>query len=366
MGLSPRRRGNRWASAAADTRMGSIPAQAGEPAAPDASMPTRRVYPRAGGGTPAESWNVKLNGGLSPRRRGNLRSTFAAMCQCRLKSPQKCRSKIPQFRGCGSTSGIGVLLLVPGWSAAPFGRRGRRDGRVGADVFGDEVGVFAQPVAGAFDVDDDGVVEQSVEQGGGDDGIAEQLAPFREAAVGGEDHGALLVAGVDELEEQVGGAAVDGDVADLVDDEQRGAGEEADLLGEAVLAPGLGEGLDEFREGRAVDALSGLDGGDAERDGEMALAGAGRAEQMDHLGAVDEVELGERQDAVPVEGRLEGEVEALERLRRVQPGGLEGDADAAVLADVELLGEQRVDGFEGADLAAFETLDDVGEGLQRG
>ena len=37
---------------------------------------------------------------------------------------------------------------------------------------------------------------------------------------------------------------------------------------------------------------------------------------MDHLGAVDEVELGERQDAVAVEGRLEGEVEALEGLRR--------------------------------------------------
>ena len=29
-------------------------------------------------------------------------------------------------------------------------------GAFGADVFGDEVGVFAQPVAGAFDVDDDG------------------------------------------------------------------------------------------------------------------------------------------------------------------------------------------------------------------
>ena len=63
-----------------------------------------------------------------------------------------------------------------------------------------------------------------VEQGGGDDGVAEQLAPFREAAIGGGDHGALLVAGVDELEEQIGAVGVDGDVADLVDDGQRACG----------------------------------------------------------------------------------------------------------------------------------------------
>jgi hypothetical protein len=36
--------------------------------------------------------------------------------------------------------------------------------------------------------------------------IAEDLAPFGEAAVGGEDHGALLVAGIDGLEEQIAAA----------------------------------------------------------------------------------------------------------------------------------------------------------------
>ena len=47
---------------------------------------------------------------------------------------------------------------------------------------------------------------------------------------------------------------------------------------------------------------------------EMALAGAGRAEEVHDLGAVDELQLGERQDAVAVERGLEGEVEAGERL----------------------------------------------------
>ena len=59
----------------------------------------------------------------------------------------------------------------------------------------------AQAVAGALDLDDDGVVEQPVEEGGCDDGVAEDLAPLGEAAVRGEDHRPLLVAGVDQLEE---------------------------------------------------------------------------------------------------------------------------------------------------------------------
>ena len=85
---------------------------------------------------------------------------------------------------------------------------------------------------------------------------------------------------------------VDGHVADLVDDEQGSAGVEAELVGEALLAAGLAEGVDEFGQGVAVNALAGRDGGDAEGGGEMALAGAGRAEQVDELGAFDEVELG--------------------------------------------------------------------------
>ena len=51
------------------------------------------------------------------------------------------------------------------------------------------------------------MVQEPVEQRSGDNGITEHLSPFGEAAVRGEDHGALLVAGVDQLEEQVAGSA---------------------------------------------------------------------------------------------------------------------------------------------------------------
>ena len=66
-------------------------------------------------------------------------------------------------------------------SAAPLwgwcGER-RSDDGFGADVFGHELGVLSEAVAGALDLYHDGMVEQSVEQRGGDDGIAEHLAPF--------------------------------------------------------------------------------------------------------------------------------------------------------------------------------------------
>lgn len=66
---------------------------------------------------------------------------------------------------------------------ASFGRWRRGDGGVRAGVLGDEIGVGAQAVAGPFDLHDDGVMEQPVQQGGGDDGIAEDLAPFGKATI---------------------------------------------------------------------------------------------------------------------------------------------------------------------------------------
>ena len=166
-------------------------------------------------------------------------------------------------RGISSLWGASIFPTWRGWrsavcvisasvfrrSTAAFDRRVRGRGldqSIRADVLGNEIGVLTEPIARAFDLDDDGVVEQPIEQRGGDDGIAEDLAPFGEAAVRGEDHGALLVAGVDELEEQIAAAGNDRQVADLVDDEQREAAEEADLLAQGALALGLGERADEI------------------------------------------------------------------------------------------------------------------------
>src|SRR5271156_807270 len=82
-----------------------------------------------------------------------------------------------------------------------------------------EVAVF-EPVAVSFEGDDFGVVDEAVDHGGGDGVIAEDLTPAAERLVAGDDEAGPLVAGGDELEEQVGGLGLEGDAAHLIDDQQ--------------------------------------------------------------------------------------------------------------------------------------------------
>jgi hypothetical protein len=79
---------------------------------------------------------------------------------------------------------------------------------------------FAEAVALAFEGDHGGVVDEPIDQGGRDHRVAEDLAPLLEAAVAGDDDRAALVAAGNEREEQVGGLALQGQVADLVDDQE--------------------------------------------------------------------------------------------------------------------------------------------------
>ncbi|GEM_PF-6241605 len=106
---------------------------------------------------------------------------------------------------------------------------------------------------------------------------AEDVSPFGEAAVRGQDHGALFIAGVDELKEQVAATWGDRQVADFVDDQQRTTAQEADFLTQGAFAFGFGEGGDEIGKRDEVDALAGADGLDCQCGGEMGFAGAGRS-----------------------------------------------------------------------------------------
>ena len=49
-------------------------------------------------------------------------------------------------------------------------------------MLGHELGVLTQAVAGALDLDDDGVVNEAVEERGGDHRVAKDLASLGEAA----------------------------------------------------------------------------------------------------------------------------------------------------------------------------------------
>ncbi len=67
---------------------------------------------------------------------------------------------------------------------------------------------FAQAVALALERDHVGVVDEAVDERGGDHRVAEDLAPSLESAIRGDDDRAAFVAARDEREEQVGGLAL--------------------------------------------------------------------------------------------------------------------------------------------------------------
>ena len=64
------------------------------------------------------------------------------------------------------------------------------------------------------------MVQEPVEDCGGDDRIGEHHAPFGNAAVRRDQHGAGFVAPADQLEEQVRRVGLQRQVAELVDDQQ--------------------------------------------------------------------------------------------------------------------------------------------------
>ena len=79
------------------------------------------------------------------------------------------------------------------------------------------------------------MVENAVENRGGNHLVAEDVAPLRDGLIGGDEHAASFVASADELKNQVSGLLLEGEVAQFVDDEQLGLGVERDLVGEFAL-----------------------------------------------------------------------------------------------------------------------------------
>jgi len=78
----------------------------------------------------------------------------------------------------------------------------------------------------------------------------------------------------------------------------------------------------------------------------MGLADAGRAEQDDGLGALDEAQAGQLADLLAVDRRLKVEIELLEALHPGEPGELEAALHPALVPAAPL-------GFEGLGEKAF-------------
>lgn len=172
-------------------------------------------------------------------------------------------------------------------------------------------------------------MEEPIERGAGEQRIVEERRPFIQRAIRGEDERATLVALPNDLVEIHGLLALERAQPEVVDDHEIGRREAQ----ESTIVRGVGAGRGELREElmrrRVEDGVAGDAGTMAERLREVALADTGLADEADVFLARDERTRGEVEDLRLGDGRIEGEIEILERL-----GVLEGGAPEA---DVELL-----------------------------
>jgi len=145
----------------------------------------------------------------------------------------------------------------------------------------------------------------------------------------------------DQGEEQRCRLGVEGDVADLVDDDQWQAADAFELLVEAPAALGRREARHPLLgagEGHAVAPTRGLH---AEGDVEVRLAGARRPGE-DHVHVLgEEVELGEVQHGLALHGAREAEVEVVEGLDRREARRLDARLAAVALPGGHLFAEDR-------------------------
>ena len=156
------------------------------------------------------------------------------------------------------------------------------------------------------------MVQQPVEQADGGGVLGQEPAPGFEGPVAGDAQGAAFVGGRDDAEQQLGAGVVQRGEPDLVDQDQVVAEQGVDDPPDAVVGQAAVEGLGQVGGGEVADLVPGLDGGDAERDQQVALAGAGRADQAQVLPGGDPFQRGQ-----VVEGRPAG---SRTRPGRTRPG----------------------------------------------
>ena len=155
---------------------------------------------------------------------------------------------------------------------------------------------------------------------------------------------AVLLAFGQDLEQQLGAAAVEFHVAELVDAEQVDAAVAGDGLGELPVVGGLGELVGEFGGQGVADPEPGHGRGGAQRDEQVGLAGAGVADQAERLARADPVAGGEGVDDGGADAGVGAEVEVGEPFRAGEPGAADLPLGAAAVAVVafghEQLGEE--------------------------
>jgi hypothetical protein len=202
---------------------------------------------------------------------------------------------------------------------------------------------LAQALAGELDAI--GVVQETVEDGVGDGGIADDLVPAIHGQLAGDDGGASLVAILDDLEQVAALLVVELLGSPVVEDEQVGPGEAAQHLGVAAVTACQGErgkqpGCPVIDDGEILAA-----GLVAERASQPAFADTGRPGEQQPMPGTDPLAAGKLEEEAAVQTAGGAEVDVLDAGLMAQTGGTGAGFEALLAAHRHLVVEQQGEPF---------------------
>ena len=188
-------------------------------------------------------------------------------------------------------------------------------------------------VAAAFDDDGLGVMQEAVQDGGGDGAVVvEHRGPLLEGFVGRQNNRTPFVALADDLEEEVGPVLIDRQIPELVQ-EQKFRGQIAlELAFEQAAFLGGSQVVDDADGVGKEDGVAFLAGRVAQGGGQMGFAQADIAQQHDVGFVREELEAKEVLDRQPVDFLGPVPAELFEGFEHREAGSLDAAFDDALAA----------------------------------
>ena len=217
-------------------------------------------------GTTANSLAASYRG---PRQDGQVAKTKLLARSCLRIWTRAWGQREPADERTGRLKKPGTMAgLAQGWAGHPFHSRqmqltshgtpapdvgraaiGSRAGRIGIFVF--------HPIAVSFNDDRLPVMHQPVDQGRGQGVVhVKQGAPFPEGSIRGQHDRSGFITGSDHLEQQIGPALVDGQIAQLIEEEKGGTDVGFEGFAQQAVDLGRGQVIDHVDHARIANANS--------------------------------------------------------------------------------------------------------------
>lgn len=201
-------------------------------------------------------------------------------------------------------------------------------------------------------------MDEAVGDGAGGSGVVEELAPILEGEIGGDDGRGTLVALVEDLVEQVGPASVEGEVAELIDDEEVEGGPGGETTTQRVAGLGGDELVDEIGGERETDAVAAEACELAECVGEVGFPDAGGTEKNDVGPLAEEVERCGTHDEIAIDAVRVVEVVTVEGDEREDLASFEAGASTGFELDAKLVAHEMIEECGGSFVAGDGLFED--------